>query len=102
MVVGGSALRAILAQKLAPGLLDRYLARAGYDGQLADAPVEPGRPDNLYAPAPGDLGAAGPFSAVAGGRSLQLWLRMRPGQIASALGALALAPPLAALVLRRR
>ena len=53
--------RAIVANRLIPGLLDRYLARTGLDAQQADRPVEPSRPDNLYAPVPGDPGARGEF-----------------------------------------
>src|SRR6185312_6364763 len=34
--VGISTIKAIIANKLAPGLLDRYLAGAGYRGQLTD------------------------------------------------------------------
>src|SRR5205823_3934366 len=57
MVVGGSALKAILGQKLAPGLADRYLAASGYQAQQRGEPQAPGRPDNLFDPLPGDPGA---------------------------------------------
>ena len=36
--VGWPSARAILANKIVPGLLDRYLAGAGYSGQLTDEP----------------------------------------------------------------
>ncbi len=52
----------ILADKIAPRLLDRYLARSGFDSQQTDEP-ETDRPDNLFAPVPGDAGAHGPFEA---------------------------------------
>jgi hypothetical protein len=45
-------------------LLDRYLARGGYDGQLADEPSRE-RADNLWQPVPGDPGAHGRFDAIA-------------------------------------
>ena len=34
--VGFPTVKAILANRIAPGLIDRYLASAGYDGQLSD------------------------------------------------------------------
>ncbi len=46
--VGWSAAKAILANKFVPGLLDHYLARQGYSGQLTEEPVPPDAPDNLY------------------------------------------------------
>src|SRR5207248_695593 len=40
MVVGGSALKAMMGQKVAPGLVDRYLARTGYDSQQRTEPEQ--------------------------------------------------------------
>ncbi|WP_434095321.1 SDR family oxidoreductase [Streptomyces flaveolus] len=75
--VGGSTVATLLGQKLAPGLLDRYLARTGYDSQQTDDPVDPSRPVNLYEPvddaAPVDHGAHGLFDDESHGRSLQFW-----------------------------
>jgi NAD(P)-dependent dehydrogenase (short-subunit alcohol dehydrogenase family) len=48
--LGGSTLKAILGNKVAPGLLDRYLARTGYDAQQTDERVNPDRPANLFEP----------------------------------------------------
>jgi hypothetical protein len=45
--VSGGTTQAIIANAFAPGLLDHYLSRIGYDGQQSDEPEEPGRPDNL-------------------------------------------------------
>jgi hypothetical protein len=45
--VGGSTFAAISANKAAPGLLDRYLARTGYRSRLGAEPEVPGRADNL-------------------------------------------------------
>ncbi|MGH9173685.1 MAG: SDR family oxidoreductase, partial [Vicinamibacterales bacterium] len=78
MVIGGSALKAIVGQKLIPGLLDRYLARTGFASQQADYPVEPNRPDNLYDPTPGDHGAHGSFDERAQPWAPQLTARMHP------------------------
>ena len=40
---------------MVPALLDRYLARTGYDSQQTGEP-EPGRPDNLWQPVDGVAG----------------------------------------------
>jgi NAD(P)-dependent dehydrogenase (short-subunit alcohol dehydrogenase family) len=87
MVIGGSALQAIVGQKVAPGLVDRYLARGGYESQQADFPVDPSRPDNLFAPVPGDLGAHGIFDADATTRSLQLYARTHLPLVSGVVGA---------------
>ena len=77
MVVAGSALQAIFGQKVAPGLIDLYLARTGYESQQREEAEQPGRPDNLFEALPGDRGADGPFSGQSRRSSIQLWLRER-------------------------
>jgi short-subunit dehydrogenase len=74
MVVGGSALKAILGQKLAAGLADRYLAARGYDAQQTAEP-ENRRRDNLFEPIEEDQGAEGPFTKRSRRSDLQLRLR---------------------------
>jgi NAD(P)-dependent dehydrogenase (short-subunit alcohol dehydrogenase family) len=86
LYVGFSTLAAILADKLAPRLADRYLARTGYEMQQSDEPLPPGRVDNLWDPVPGDHGAHGRFDARARARSWHLWLRMRSGLLGLAAG----------------
>lgn len=86
MTIGGGALKAVIGSKLIPGLLDHYVAATGYDGQQTDQPVEPGRPDNLFAPLPGDPGAHGAFDARSRSTSLQLWLRTHRGMLAAVAG----------------
>lgn len=71
--VGFPTVRAIIANKIAPGLLDRYLARVGYSGQLTAEPTPPDAPANLFAPAEGDWGAHGRFDSRARDVSWELW-----------------------------
>ena len=59
--VGFPTVKAILGNMLAPGLLDRYLAKAGYSGQLTDEAKPADAPSNLFEPVPGDYGAHGRF-----------------------------------------
>lgn len=71
--VGGSTIATVFANRVFPGLLDRYLGRTGYRSQQTDEPREPDRPDNLYAPVEGDRGAHGAFDARSARHSPQLW-----------------------------
>jgi len=48
--LGAASLRAILGTMVAPGLLDRLLARKGYAGQLTSERKSPTAPDNLFQP----------------------------------------------------
>lgn len=73
MYVGYPTVEAIIGDKIAPGLVDWYLARNGYDAQQTNEPVEPDRRDNLWEPVPGDHGAHGSFGDRANSSSPQLW-----------------------------
>lgn len=91
--VGGPAFKAILANKLVPGLLDRMLAKSGYDGQLAGEPAPAHARDNLFEPVPGDPGTHGRFDDRATDRSVVLEMVKRRGVVlgCAAVGALVLA-----------
>ncbi|MBA3882708.1 MAG: SDR family oxidoreductase [Chthoniobacterales bacterium] len=73
ILVGLPTVAAVLGDKIAPGLLDHYLASNGYDGQQTSEPEDPGRPNNLFEPVPGDHGAHGSFDARAWSASPQFW-----------------------------
>ena len=72
--VGAMTTAAIVGDKIASGLLDRYLGRTGFDSQKADRPIESDRPHNLWEPITGGYGARGEFDARAHDRSLQWWI----------------------------
>jgi short-subunit dehydrogenase len=72
LYVGWPTVEAIVANKIAPGALDRYLGRTGFGSQQTSEPEDPARPDNLWQPVPGDHGAHGTFDAVAHERSWEL------------------------------
>lgn len=63
--VGFPTVKAILANRIAPGLLDRYLAKAGYRGQLTDEPLPEEAAANLFRSVDGPYGAHGRFDASA-------------------------------------
>jgi NAD(P)-dependent dehydrogenase (short-subunit alcohol dehydrogenase family) len=102
--VGGSTVGTLLANAVAPGLLDRYLARTGFDGQQTDEPRDPDQPENLWEPVDRsggpDAGAHGDFDDQAKQRSFQLWASQHHGLLAS-IGGGALAAG-AAWAVRRR
>lgn len=87
--VGVPSVKAIIANKIAPGLLDHILAHTGYDSQQYDGPEDPDRPDNLWQPVAGDHGAHGAFDARARNWSPQLWTSEHRVWIALGVAALA-------------
>jgi short-subunit dehydrogenase len=92
--LGWPTVKAILANKIAPGLLDHYLARTGYSSQLSTEPHDPSEPGNLFDPLPGDPGAHGRFDAVARDTSSEMFTSRHRDALAGGvlvLGALALA-----------
>jgi NAD(P)-dependent dehydrogenase (short-subunit alcohol dehydrogenase family) len=87
--VGWPTTRVIVANRVVPGLLDRYLARTGFEAQQTDWPIEPNRPNNLYEPMPEDQGAHGEFDDRAQARSPHWWVTRRRGWSSAALAAVA-------------
>lgn len=82
MWVGPSTVGAIVASAIAPGLLDRFLAKNGYRAQQTREPRDPKRPDNLYVPVDEDVGAHGPFAGAAHSGTAQLALSKRVHELA--------------------
>jgi NAD(P)-dependent dehydrogenase (short-subunit alcohol dehydrogenase family) len=96
MFVGMPTVEAIIGDRIAPNLLDHYLARNGYDGQQHDGAEEKDKPNNLFEPLDmsRDHGAHGDFNRQASRRSLQLWASQNRAWLflgAIALGGIALA-----------
>ena len=85
LYVGLPTVEAIEANKVVPGLLDRYLGRTGYDSQQTNEPEDPNRPNNLWEPVPGDHGAHGTFDERAHPRSYELWAARYRNWIAAGL-----------------
>ncbi|MEW2375172.1 SDR family oxidoreductase [Micromonospora sp. NPDC047812] len=102
--VGGPTWRARLGDIVAPGLLDRKLARDGYDSQQTETPIDPATwRDNLDRPGDDerDRGAEGVFTDRARGHSAALWIGThKPAVSGVALAGLAVA--LTALARRLR
>ncbi|MBA2472050.1 MAG: SDR family oxidoreductase [Pseudonocardiales bacterium] len=75
--VGASTVGTLVGQKIAPALLDRYLAKTGYQSQQTGNKAGPDRPHNLWKPVDGkdghDHGAHGIFDDKAHNRAPQLW-----------------------------
>jgi short-subunit dehydrogenase len=100
LLVGWSTVQAVWGNRFVPGLIDRYLARTGYDGQQYDGPEDPNRPNNLWSPVPGNQGAHGDFDDRARDRCFQLWATTHRSWLALA-GAGTLAATVAARCARR-
>ncbi len=69
---GWPTVEAIIGNKIAPGWLDRYLGKTGFDSQQTTEPEDKDRPDNLWNPVNGDHGAHGTFDQRAHESSLEL------------------------------
>jgi NAD(P)-dependent dehydrogenase (short-subunit alcohol dehydrogenase family) len=104
VMVGWPTVEAIVGNKIAPGLLDRYLAHTCFDAQMTAEPEDPGRPDNLWDPVDGghDRGAHGTFDHRSRDRSWQLWANMNRDWLALAGGGLAVLTCAAFLTGRER
>src|SRR5580693_4583975 len=104
--VGASTAATLLANRVVPAVLDRYLARTGYGSQQTGQKVEPGRPDNLRQPvddsAGHDHGARGSFDNRSHDRSPQLWLSQHAGLVTGAVAGSAILGLLTARVARAR
>ena len=88
--VGGSTAGTLIANAVAPGLLDRYLAKTGFNAQQTAEPRHPDQPENLWEPADAakDFGMRGIFDSRASNRSAQLWASQHHAAVgASAAGA---------------
>ncbi len=103
--VGGSTMGTLAANAIAPGVLDRYLARTGYKSQQTQQDRSPDQAENLWNPADGtngkDYGAHGAFDNKAVERSEQLWLSHHHGLLGAAAGALAAGAALGVALARR-
>jgi NAD(P)-dependent dehydrogenase (short-subunit alcohol dehydrogenase family) len=86
--VGSTTAATLLANAVAPGLLDRYLARTGFKSQQSDAPPPPDREGNLTEPlddAEGrDYTSHGEFDRRAHSVDPQAWASRHHGVLAGA------------------
>ena len=91
MYVGWPTVEAIVGNKLAPGLLDRYLGKTGFGSQQTSEPENPSRPDNLWEPLKGDYGARGRFERRAHETSWELRASLSRGWIGAGAAVIAAA-----------
>jgi NAD(P)-dependent dehydrogenase (short-subunit alcohol dehydrogenase family) len=102
--VGTSTALTLAANAIVPGILDRYLAKTGFDAQQTGALRAEDQPVNLWEPADGDggrdFGAHGAFDATSHAHSPQQWVSHHYPQLAVA--AAAVVGGLAAIGLARK
>jgi len=88
--VGASTAGTLVANAIAPGLLDRYLARTGFKSQQANRRQAPHATANLFEPADGcggrDFGAHGIFGNESHYHDPQLWVSQHHRALAAAGG----------------
>lgn len=101
--VGATTAATLAANAVAPGLLDRYLGKTGFQSQQTKQRRDPDAPENLWHAADGvdgkDFGAHGIFDATSHSEDPQLWASQHHGVLAAVGGAVLLA---AGSLLRRR
>jgi short-subunit dehydrogenase len=88
IMVGYTTVEATLGEKVIPGMLDHYLAKAAWQGAMLPEPADPNQPDNFWAPLAGDHGSHGQFDNVARNFSVQLWATKHRAALLGGLGAL--------------
>jgi short-subunit dehydrogenase len=74
LYVGLSSMKAIIANKIAPGLLDRYLAKRGFRAQQRKSATDPEHAVDLWQPVPGLHRVRGSFSKEAKSTCASLWV----------------------------
>src|SRR5579859_2057839 len=89
--VGIPTVMNILGERVAPWLLDIYLARTGFSSQQTDQPLDPVGHDNLFEPVDEDRGAHGPFDDKAHRHSPQYVLAKHRNLVLAGVGAVAAA-----------
>ena len=84
--VGASTAATLITNAIAPGILDHYLARTGYDSQQTEQQANADQPANLWQPADEvtDYGARGRFSDEAHAADPQVWASEHHGLLATA------------------
>jgi NAD(P)-dependent dehydrogenase (short-subunit alcohol dehydrogenase family) len=78
IVVGGPGKLMIVMQNIAPGLLDLFFTRFGFNGQKTSEPKMTIDPHSLYEPVRGEARVEGDFSAEAQPASPYTWLQLNP------------------------
>ncbi|MDT7547692.1 MAG: hypothetical protein QOE84_86 [Actinomycetota bacterium] len=80
---GETTAATLIANAIAPGLLDRYLAKTGFQSQQTPERNSPGAPENLWeavdGPTGSDHGAHGRFDDKSHAHSPQAWLSRHHG-----------------------
>jgi NAD(P)-dependent dehydrogenase (short-subunit alcohol dehydrogenase family) len=87
--VGSSTAATLIANAIAPGLLDRYLARTNFQAQQSDNPRRRSDPVNLWEPADesADFGAHGRYRDHEVHRDPQPWASRHHGAVAAGMAA---------------
>jgi hypothetical protein len=88
--VGFSSLRAVVGNKIAPGLLDKFLSKFGYDAQQYDGAPEPNAANNLVKPLTSGHSVHGDFDNRAKEYSIQFWITTHRFLSLSILGVFAI------------
>ncbi len=102
LFVGLPSVEIVLGNKVAPGVMDRMLAKKAWSGQFTSEDEPANRPDNLFSPVAGDFGPHGRFDQRARKFSPQVFASKHRVATVSAAALLAAAAGAAATFAVRR
>jgi len=88
--VGAPTWLALWGQRFVPGLMDWYLGRTAFGGQMTDQAETGTHPDNLFEPVAGEHATRGEFSARACSHSPALWVEKNRAPLLASAFALGL------------
>lgn len=89
--IGTNSVKAILGNRVAPGLLDRILAEQAWSGQFTNEPISATRGDNLFTPVEGMHATRGVFDDRSQSFSLQAALGRHKWAVAGGAASVCLA-----------
>lgn len=89
--IGMNSVKAILGNRVAPGLLDRMMAEQAWSGQFTNQPISPSRGDNLFTPVDGMHATRGIFDDRSQSYSMQAALGRHKWALAGGAAAACLA-----------
>ena len=77
VLLGAPTVKTVLGNRFAQWLMTKITAERAWEQQMTDQPVAQDRPNNLFAPLPGDAGAHGSFDDRARLGRVASWLAFR-------------------------
>ncbi len=82
IVLGGAGKQMLMMDRVSPRLMDAFMARVGFPGQMTKEPKSADAPNNLYGPIRGYDRVEGDFSKMAKLEAAAPWLERNKWAVA--------------------